>query len=49
MSISAPYNFVPLSKRIIHPEWAEQVSQDIPFRDGKDGEFRIKLTALSDI
>lgn len=49
MGISAPYNFVPISEHIILPDWADQVSQDIPFSDGKDGEFSIKLTAVTDI
>ena len=47
--ITGPYNFVPLSEHIILPEWGELVSQDIPFRDGKDGELKITITAVSRI
>ena len=35
--ITAPYNFVPLNKHIYLPDWADQISHDIPFEDGKDG------------
>jgi len=45
--INAPYNFVPLSKVIVIPEWAEQVSHDIPFKDGLSGEIGFTLTAHS--
>ncbi len=49
MPIHAPYNFVPLSKKVFFPEWAEQVSQDIPFSDGISGEITCTLTAASPI
>ena len=32
--IKAPYNFVPLEKTAFYPEWANHISQDIPFEDG---------------
>ncbi len=47
--IHAPYHFVPLSNTIVFPEWGEQVSQDIPFRDHHDGELKITVEAKSDI
>lgn len=28
--LRAPYNFVPLNQKVIFPEWAEQISQDVP-------------------
>ena len=43
MSLSAPYRFVPLSKLVLLPDWAEQVSHDRPFEDGVSGELTIKL------
>lgn len=47
--ITAPYNFVPLSKWILHPEWQAAVSHDLPFEDGLSGEIRLELTAHSPI
>lgn len=47
--ISAPYNFVPLSEKIVFPDWGERISQDIPFSDGADGELKITVEAMSDI
>lgn len=35
--IKAPYNFVPLEKSAFYPEWANHISQDIPFEDGVSG------------
>lgn len=45
MTISAPYRFVPLSRLIVLPDWAEQVSHDRPFADGLCGELKLRLTA----
>ena len=42
--IHAPYNFVPLSAWIHFPGGDEQISQDMPFRDGICGCFEITLT-----
>ena len=47
--IKAPYNFVPLNKKVFYPPWAEQVSHDIPFSDGESGEIEITITAMSPI
>lgn len=47
--IHAPYNFVPLSGWIYQPEWANQVSRDMPFSDGINGEIKIRITAHSPI
>ena len=47
--INAPYNFVPLSDKVVTPEWAGQVSQDLPFRDGISGELELTVTAQTDI
>lgn len=47
--ISSPYNFVPLSKKILYPDWADRVSHDIPFSDGLDGELNLRIEAVTDI
>jgi CRISPR-associated protein (TIGR03986 family) len=43
MSLSAPYRFVPASKVVLFPNWADQVSHDMPFEDGVCGELSIQL------
>lgn len=43
----SPYAFVPVSEHVIFPDWANRVSQDIPFSDGLDGELNLTITALS--
>jgi CRISPR-associated protein (TIGR03986 family) len=48
-SIDAPYNFVPLADWVHTPEWAEQVSHDIPFADGLSGHLDIRITAHTPI
>ena len=54
-TISSPYNFVPLAETIVYPG-AEgdttlhaPVTQDIPFRDGLDGELQVTITAETPI
>ncbi len=41
--ITAPFNFVPLSSKVYYPDWANQVSQDIPFSDGEDGVIELAI------
>jgi len=43
--IRAPFNFVPLSERVYFPEWADQISQDVPFYGAVSGTIRLKITA----
>jgi CRISPR-associated protein (TIGR03986 family) len=43
--IKSPYNFVPLADFVYEPEWADRVSQDIPFSDGLSGVLECELTA----
>lgn len=43
--LSAPYRFVPLSRLVLLPDWARQVSHDTPFADGLCGELTLRLTA----
>lgn len=45
--IKAPYNFVPLSEKVYFPNWADQISQDIPFSDGEDGVIELSIKNLS--
>lgn len=42
--VSTPYRFVPLSKLVFLPNWAQQVSHDQPFADGLCGELTLRLT-----
>ena len=39
----APYNFVPLAKQVVFPEWAQNVSHDVPFSDGASGVLEIEI------
>jgi CRISPR-associated protein (TIGR03986 family) len=41
--ITAPYNFVPLSRFVYFPEWGHQISHDIPFSDGLSGTLSCEL------
>lgn len=41
--VSTPYRFVPLSRLVLLPDWADRVSHDHPFRDGVCGELRLQL------
>lgn len=45
--VHAPYHFVPLSKWVYMPDWAHQVSHDVPFKDGLSGviEYALKNTS----
>jgi CRISPR-associated protein (TIGR03986 family) len=43
--MSAPYNFVPLSEKVHFPDWAGQVSQDLPFSDGLCGSIGFEVVA----
>ncbi|MDE5877735.1 MAG: TIGR03986 family CRISPR-associated RAMP protein [Muribaculaceae bacterium] len=47
--IKAPYNFVPLSDRVVFPEWSGCISHDIPFSDGLSGSITVRLTAQTPI
>ncbi len=47
--ITSPYNFVPLSEKVVMPFWAKHVSHDIPFKDSESGILELKLKAASPI
>jgi CRISPR-associated protein (TIGR03986 family) len=40
---------VPLSDKVVIPEWGDKVSHDLPFRDGVSGELELTITAKTDI
>jgi CRISPR-associated protein (TIGR03986 family) len=44
-TIKAPFNFVPVSENVFFPDWADQISHDIPFKDGESGVIELKITA----
>ena len=43
--VKSTYNFVPAPEEheVFKPEWANDVSHDIPFEDGESGEIEIEL------
>ncbi len=47
--IKAPYNFIPLENTAFYPEWANYISQDIPFEDGVSGSIEYTITAETPI
>lgn len=47
--LRAPYNFVPLNETVVFPEWANQISQDVPFSDAISGTLELKVSAETDI
>ena len=47
--ITAPFNFVPLSENVFFPDWAEEVSHDVPFEDAQSGVIDISIEAKSPI
>ena len=47
--IKAPYNFVPLSSKVVFPEWGTQISIDRPFEDGISGTIEVKYTAKTPV
>lgn len=47
--IRTPFNFVPLSDKVFSPDWANIISQDIPFADGLSGTIGLTITAESPI
>lgn len=47
--ITAPYNFVPLSKKVVAPYWGPLVSHDRPFEQGLSGVLDLEIEAISPI
>ncbi|KAI5911982.1 TIGR03986 family CRISPR-associated RAMP protein [Azoarcus sp. PA01] len=42
--VTTPYRFIPLSRLIVLPAWANQVSHDHPLADGLCGELTLRVT-----
>lgn len=47
--ISSPYNFVPLPDKVFFPDWAGQISHDVPFANGISGQIEFSLVAETPI
>ncbi|MDG1434746.1 MAG: TIGR03986 family CRISPR-associated RAMP protein, partial [Saprospiraceae bacterium] len=47
--IKAPYNFVPLSDKVVKPYWTKFINHDLPFEDAQSGTLEVTLTAESPI
>lgn len=47
--LKAPFNFVPMSEKVVLPEWASLISQDIPFSDAKCGTISVEVTAITPV
>lgn len=47
--IKAPFNFVPVSNHVYFPDWADQISHDVPFSDGLSGQITVELKAETPI
>lgn len=48
-NLTAPYNFVPLSKAVVRPKWANCISHDIPFIDAQCGSLKLTIEAKQPI
>ena len=47
MTLTSPYNFVPINRQVYYPWWGDCISMDIPFRDGEDGFIEVTLRNVS--
>ncbi|WP_100629774.1 TIGR03986 family type III CRISPR-associated RAMP protein [Algoriphagus formosus] len=47
--ITAPYNFVPLNKKVVEAYWADQISHDKPFKEFQSGTLEVEMTAENPI
>jgi CRISPR-associated protein (TIGR03986 family) len=47
--ITAPYNFVPLNKKVVYPHWAKLISHDIPFENSLSGTIELEILANTPI
>lgn len=47
MAISAPYNFVPISKHVYTVDYGDKISMDAPFKDGEDGIIELEIKNLT--
>ena len=44
-----PYSFVPISDRVFFPEWADRISQDVPFSDALSGSITFDIVAKTPV
>lgn len=51
MEVNSTYNFIPApsESEVFKPDWADQVSHDIPFSDGESGEIELTITARTPV
>ncbi len=47
--VHAPFNFVPLPDKVFFPDWAKQISFDVPFSDGLSGTIDLTIRAETPI
>ncbi|WP_406041893.1 TIGR03986 family CRISPR-associated RAMP protein [Succinimonas sp.] len=45
--IVTPYDFVPVSSWVFSPDWAKDVTHDVPFRDGLSGRIDYEIRNFS--
>lgn len=47
--IKTPFNFVPVSSQVYFPDWADQISHDVPFSDGLSGQLSLEIEAKTPV
>jgi hypothetical protein len=45
LTLTAPYNFIPLHKQVVRPEWASLISHDVPLPDAQYGTLQLTIKA----
>lgn len=49
MSVFAPFRFSPVNNWVYFPDWADEVSHDVPFKDGLSGSIELEILARSEV
>lgn len=44
MTITAPFRFARINRKVYFPDWASRVSHDVPFEDGLSGTIALTIT-----
>lgn len=47
--VKAPYNFVPLNKKVVSADWADLISHDLPINNSVSGHIQVEIEAHSPI
>lgn len=47
MTITAPFRFARINRKIWFPDWAEQASHDVPFADGLCGTIQLNINTVT--